>query len=82
MLPLWGRRPANRSMKTLSKLIEDSHATTSSTLSSSNLRVAISSERINGSLAYLRGSLFLIGCMHAFQLFDWSLVCEVCECVI
>ena len=41
-----------------------------------------SSERINGSLAYLRGSLFLIGCMNAFQLFDWSLVCEVCECVI
>ena len=36
----------NRSMKTLSKLIEDSHATTSSTLSSSNLRVAISLARL------------------------------------
>ena len=42
----------------------------------------ISSERINGSLAYLRGSLFLIGWINAFQLFDWSLVCELCECVI
>ena len=36
----------------------------------------ISSESIYGSLAYLRGSLYLIGWMDAFQQFGWSLVCE------
>ena len=32
----------------------------------------ISSERINGSLAYLRGSLFLIGWIYALKQLGWS----------
>ena len=37
-----------------------------------NHKRSISSERINGSLAYLRGSLLLIGWIYALKQFGWS----------